>query len=207
MLEAHDLAGHRGTTALFRNLSFRVAAGSALIVQGPNGTGKTTLLRIVAGLTAPSAGQMRWKGAPLAAFAPELRRDVLFAGHTVALKDELTAEENVRSLVALAGGEASADEVSSALDEVSLARQRSLPARVLSAGQRRRVGLARLRLLRRTLWVLDEPLTALDASGGELLAGFVRTHLDRGGVVVAATHQPLGVDEHRAQSLTLGEIR
>lgn len=205
MLEVQDLAGHRGTTALFSSLSFRVAAGSALIVNGRNGTGKTTLLRIVAGLSAPSAGEVRWRGAGLSAFAPALRRDVLFAGHTAALKDELTAEENVASLVALAGGDASQSAVRMALDEVSLGGQRSLPAKVLSAGQRRRVGLARLRLLRRALWVLDEPLTALDAGGADLLSTFVQRHLDDGGVVVAATHQPLGVADHRAQTLMLGE--
>jgi len=204
MLEAQDLAGHRGTTALFSGLSFRVGAGSALVVSGPNGSGKTTLLRMLAGLTAPAAGEIRWHGESMQPFAPSLRHAVLFAGHSIALKDELTAEENVASLVALAGSEASADAVRAALDEMSLQRQRTLPARVLSAGQRRRIGLARLRLIRRPLWVLDEPLTALDAAGGALLASFVQAHLDEGGVVVAATHQPLGLPAERVQMLTLG---
>lgn len=205
MLEAHDLAGHRGTTALFSGLSFRIGAGSALLVSGRNGTGKTTLLRMLAGLTAPSAGEIRWNGAPVQLFAASLRRAVVFAGHAIAVKDELTAEENVASLVALAGSEASADAIRTALDEVSLGRQRALPARVLSAGQRRRIGLARLRLVRRPLWVLDEPLTALDAAGSELLASFLQAHLDEGGVAVAATHQPLGLAARCAQTLTLGD--
>ena len=205
MLEAHDLAGHRGTTALFSGLSFRVGAGNALLVNGRNGTGKTTLLRMLAGLTASAAGEIRWQGAAVQPFSPTLRRAVLFAGHAIALKDELTAEENVASLVALAGSKASAEAVRAALDEVSLGPQRALPARVLSAGQRRRIGLARLRLVRRPLWVLDEPLTALDTAGSELLASFVQAHLNEGGLAVAATHQPLGLVAQRAQTLTLGD--
>jgi heme exporter protein A len=205
MLEANGLAGHRGTTALFSDLSFRIGAGSALLVGGRNGTGKTTLLRMLAGLTAPAAGEIRWNGESVRPFAASLRSAALFAGHAIALKDELTAEENVASLVALAGGDASSDAIRTVLDEVSLGRQRALPARVLSAGQRRRIGLARLRLVRRPLWVLDEPLTALDAAGSELLASFVQAHLDEGGVAVAATHQPLGLAANRTQALTLGD--
>ena len=205
MLEAHDLAGHRGTTALFTGVSFRVGAGSALLVSGRNGSGKTTLLRILAGLAAAAAGGIRWRGEPVHPFASSLRRDVVFCGHSIALKDELTAEENVTSLLTLTGSVASPDAVRAALDEVSLGRQRGLPARVLSAGQRRRIGLARLRLVRRPLWVLDEPLTALDAAGGELLASLVASHLDEGGVAVAATHQSLGVAAHRVVALALGD--
>ncbi len=160
---------------------------------------------MLAGLTAPAAGEIRWNGEPVQPFAATLRAAVLFAGHAIALKDELTAEENVASLVALAGSEASPDAIRTALDEVSLGRQRALPARVLSAGQRRRIGLARLRLVHRPLWVLDEPLTALDATGGDLLASFVQAHLDEGGIAVAATHQPLGLTARPTQTLTLGE--
>lgn len=207
MLEAHDLAGHRGLTPLFSGLSFRVREGQALLVGGRNGSGKTTLLRMLAGLTAPAAGAIRWKGEAVRPFARALRGAALFAGHSIALKDELTAEENVASLVTLAGGEASAAAIRAALDEVALADQRALPARVLSAGQRRRVGLARLRLIRRPLWLLDEPLTALDAAGGALLASFVRAHLDQGGAVVAATHQPLEIGAGRSETLTLDKSR
>ncbi len=175
------------------------------MVTGRNGTGKTTLLRMLAGLTAPTSGEIRWHGEPVHPFALSLRRAVLFAGHSIALKDELTAEENVASLVALAGSEASPDAVRTALDEVALGRQRALPARVLSAGQRRRIGLARLRLLRRPLWILDEPFTALDAAGSQLLASFLNAHLDHGGIAVAATHQPLGLAAQRVQTMTLGD--
>lgn len=204
MLEAQNLAAQRGFARLFTGLSFRVDAGEALQVTGANGTGKTTLLRMLAGLSAPSAGEIRWNGRPAAPFDPVLRAALAFAGHLPALKDELTAEENLASLVALEGEPVTADVLREALDNVALSRQRTLPARVLSQGQRRRVGLARLTLLPRPLWILDEPVTALDAAGTELLARIVAGHLVNGGIAVAATHAPLGLPAARVRPLALG---
>jgi heme exporter protein A len=204
MLEAHELAAQRGFAKLFSGLSFRVDAGEALVVTGANGTGKTTLLRMLAGLSAPSAGEIRWRGRRAAPFDPDLRASLAFAGHLPALKDELTAEENLASLVALEGDDASDEAIGAALDDVALTRQRRLPARVLSQGQRRRIGLARLALLPRPLWILDEPVTALDAAGAELLARLVAGHLAKGGLTVAATHAPLGLPATRVRPLALG---
>ena len=203
MLEAHNLAARRGTSRLFSAVSFRVEAGNALIVTGPNGSGKTTLLRIVAGCTAAEAGEVRWNGTAVAPFDPCLRSVVAFAGHEPALKDELTAEENLESLVALSGEDTPRAEIRNALDAVTLGRQRNLPARVLSQGQRRRIGLARLSLSRRPLWILDEPVTALDTAGTALLAQLIGTHLEQGGVAVAATHTTLGLPDARVHSLAL----
>ena len=203
MLEAHNLAARRGNTRLFAGLSFRVEPGQVLVVTGANGSGKTTLLRILAGLSAAASGEIRWNGEVQAPFDPALRAAAAFAGHQTALKDELTAEENLASLVALTGEQVSREAIDSALGAVALTRQRALPARVLSQGQRRRIGLARLRLSRRPLWILDEPVTALDAAGTELLAGLVTGHLDRGGMAVAATHATLGFPEARVRPLSL----
>jgi heme exporter protein A len=204
MLEAHALAARRGFATLFIGLSFRVDAGHALVVTGANGTGKTTLLRMLAGLSAPSEGEVRWNGVALPPFAQALRAVIAFAGHLPALKDELTAEENLASLMHLAGEKPTADALSAALDAVALGRQRRLPARVLSQGQRRRINLARLSLLKRPLWILDEPVTALDSAGIAFLADMVKRHLESGGLAVAATHAPLGLPDARVRSLALG---
>lgn len=203
MLEAQKLAARRGLARLFAGLTFRVDAGEALVVTGANGTGKTTLLRMLAGLSAPAEGEIRWNGRPTAPFDPALRSALAFAGHLPSLKDELTAEENLASLVALAGEKVPAEAIRGALDDVALSRQRALPARVLSQGQRRRIGLARLALLPRPLWILDEPVTALDAAGTELLARLVAGHLAKGGLAVAATHAPLGLPAARVRPLAL----
>lgn len=201
MLEAIDLCARRGFSRLFAGLAFRVEPGQALLVTGANGTGKTTLLRILAGLSQPTEGQVHWQGAPITRL--EARRDIAFAGHLPALKDELTAEENLASLVELAGEKPDPKSLRAALAAVALEAQRVLPARVLSQGQRRRINLARLTLVRRALWLLDEPVTALDTAGVALMAGLVTHHLEQGGSVVAATHQALVLPPERMRSLAL----
>jgi len=203
MLEAHDLAARRGTARLFAGLGLRVGAGTALVVTGANGRGKTTLLRMLAGFTLPDAGEIRLDGAAVAPFSPTLRSAVTFAGHALALKDEFTARENLASLVELAGAPATDAELDAALERVALASRRSLPARVLSQGQRRRIGLARLALSRRRVWILDEPVTALDTAGAALLADLVARHLDRGGLAVAATQLTTSGGVMRTRSLSL----
>ena len=204
MLEAQKLAARRGYADLFNGITFRVAPGEALVVTGANGTGKTTLLRMLAGLSKPASGEIRWNGEPVAPFDPAFRGAVSYAGHLPALKDDLTAEENLASLLALDGETVGSEALRDALGDVALARQRALPARVLSQGQRRRIGLARLGMLARPLWVLDEPATALDGAGTEHLARILTRHLANRGFVVAATHAPLGLDAARVRPLVLG---
>jgi len=199
MLEAIDITARRGTALLFTGLRLRVDAGRALLVTGRNGSGKTTLLRVLAGLTQPENGTVTLNGQA----AASMRAHIAFAGHAGALKDELTVEENLRALAELAGETVTRDALRGALSTVDLWAQRELPARALSAGQRRRVTLARLALLPRALWLLDEPATALDTTGLRVLADLVAHRLRAGGIVVAATHQPLEWPTDRADSLAL----
>jgi len=203
VLEARQLAARRGFAALFVDVDFSLQGGEALVVTGPNGSGKTTLLRIAAGLTAPASGEVRWRGEATRPFDPRLRDVVAFNGHWPALKDELTAEENLDAWTALTDQRATADAIIAALDDVALSRQRRLPVRVLSQGQRRRIGLARLALVKRALWILDEPLTALDNEAVDMLGELLDAHLSGGGVCVAASHQPLPIAALRTQTLAL----
>jgi heme exporter protein A len=203
MLEAHDLAARRGDAELFSGVSLALGPGAALFVRGPNGSGKTTLLRILAGITQAAQGRVLWRGEPVGPFHPALRACAVFIGHAPALKDELTAEENLASLTTLQGVHAEPGALLEALNAWSLSRQRALPARVLSQGQRRRVSLARLRLLSRPLWLLDEPATALDEAGRVTLQDTLAVHLAAGGIAVIATHQDLPVAAGAHQSLLL----
>jgi heme exporter protein A len=203
MLNAQSLAAQRGGVTLFANVTFSLDCGQALLVTGANGSGKTTLLRMVAGLTQPHFGQLSWHGAPVTPFAHASRAATLYIGHGAALKDEFTAEENLQSIAALHGVRATLENIRDALGEWSLDRDAGLPARVLSQGQRRRVSLARMSLARRRLWVLDEPATALDASGVATLEKRINAHLAHQGVAVIATHQPLALETGVVRSLEL----
>lgn len=203
MLEARSLAARRGFATLFQGLDLSLAAGEALVVAGPNGSGKTTLLRMLAGLAAPAEGEIRWKGAPVRPFDARLRDAVAFNGHLPALKDELTAFENLAAWATLENEGADSEVIDRALDRVALGRRSRVAARALSQGQRRRIGLARLALSRRRVWILDEPLTALDSDGVALLETLLAEQLDGGGLVVAASHQPLPVPAARQRPLEL----
>jgi heme exporter protein A len=205
LFEARALAARRGHATLFAGIAFSLRGGEALVVQGPNGSGKTTLLRIVAGVTMPSAGEIRWRGRPMRAFDEHLRQAVAFQGHAPALKDELTAFENLDAWTSLHGARVSRAAIDDALDAVALSRRQRLPVRVLSQGQRRRVGLARLALDDRPIWILDEPLTALDTQATDVLGRLLARHLASNGICIAASHQPLPIEPARTRHLSLGE--
>jgi heme exporter protein A len=203
-LEVRQLGAARGSAVLFREVGFRLDAGDVMTVQGPNGAGKTTLLRILAGLTSMVDGAVAWCGERMAPLDARLRSAVAFVGHAPAVKDELSAEENLMALLSLSGEAVDAAHVDAALAAAGLHARRSLPARWLSQGQRRRIGLARLAATRRPLWILDEPGTALDQQGSDWLAELIAGHASRGGIVVAATHHALVVPTRRIATLTLG---
>jgi len=195
--EARGLAASRGPATLFRDVSFALGGGEWLAVRGPNGSGKTTLLRCLAGLTRPDRGEVAWEGTALRSGDPLLHASVLYMGHLPGIKDDLSAEENLHSALGLRGVAAGDSAVAEALASVGLALRRRLPARRLSAGQRRRIGLARLMLDPAPLWLLDEPLTALDDEGQALFGRLLERHLARGGVAVLATHHDLAPAQGR----------
>ena len=184
-LTAKNLAAARGGRAVFAGVSFALQNGDVLAVRGPNGSGKSTLLRLVAGLLRPAAGEIVFD--PPAGDGPA--RTPHYAGHLDALKSSLSVRENLVFWARLwrTGEEA----VDGAIAAVGLARLASLPVAVLSAGQRRRAALARLRLAPRALWLLDEPTASLDAAGEALLGEFISAHARRGGAAIIATHAEL----------------
>jgi len=191
MLEASNLECVRGEKSLFRGLSFRLESATCLMVQGTNGSGKTSLLRMLCGLSQPAHGEIRWNGEPIGKLAEDYRGELLYCGHAGAVKDDLTALENARLSATLAGEPVDEQAARAALRQLGLKGREDLPARVLSAGQKRRVALTRLLLETRKLWVLDEPLTALDKAAVANLGGVIDAHLAGGGIAVLTSHQEL----------------
>lgn len=198
MLTARGLACIRGERPLFSGIGLDLAPGEWLHVRGENGAGKTSLLRILCGLSAPADGEIRWNGGP----ADEgFRRELLYLGHHGAVKEELTPLENLRLSAALDGRELSDREALSALGRFGLRGREELPVRVLSQGQKRRVLLARLVTRKARLWILDEPFTALDVKAVDMLSGLVAEHLAGGGMAILTSHQPLPIENGRALQL------
>lgn len=204
MLEALDLECVRGDRRLFKGLSFRIDAGECLLVQGANGAGKTSLLRMLCGLMAPASGEIRWQGQPMKRVADDYRSELLYCGHHNAVKEELTAEENVMTSASLAGRPVTLEAARGALGQVGLKGREELPVRVLSQGQKRRVSLSRLLLDGTRLWILDEPLTALDVNAVKWLAGVIDRHLARGGLAVLTSHQEVPLASTAVRCLRLG---
>ena len=189
MLKVSRLACSRGERQLFADVSFSLAAGEWLHVQGENGAGKTSLLRLLVGLSPADAGEIYWRG--VAASEADFHRDLLYLGHHAAVKDDLTPLENLCLSAALDGIHLHEEAALAALVRLGLRGREALPVRVLSAGQKRRVLLARLLTRPAVLWVLDEAFNALDSGAVQLLGSLVGEHLARGGLAVLTSHQPL----------------
>lgn len=205
MLEVRDLACERGDLRLFSGLEFSLAGGELLRVRGPNGSGKTSLLRLVAGLSRPAAGSIRWCGEDIAAMREAYTRELLFVGHANALKDELSAEENLALALELGGRRASPQARAEALERMGLAACASLPARYLSQGQKRRAALARLGAAAdMALWILDEPFAALDARAQQAVIELIDAQLARGGAVILTTHQDVTIAARARPEIALG---
>jgi heme exporter protein A len=198
-LFADNLACTRGGRTVFSGLSFVVGGGEALVVTGRNGAGKSSLLRLIAGLVHRSAGRLELSGGDAEATLPE---QVHYLGHEDALKPSLSVGENLRFWAEFLGGDRAA--VQPALDAVGLAPLEGLPAAYLSAGQRRRLSIARLVAVKRPIWLLDEPTSALDTQSQGRLAFMMEGHLSGGGIIVAAAHGPIGLDAPREMRLGVG---
>jgi len=198
MLSGDAVSCFRGERKVFSNLGFSVSAGEALAVVGPNGSGKSSLLRQIAGLVAISSGTIRLShGDDNLTLAEQAH----LLGHRDAIKPSLTVLENVAFWFGFLGGDTDKTDAAGALDAVGLGPLSHLPTAFLSAGQRRRLAIARLVAVKRPVWLLDEPTTALDSAGQSTIAALMSEHLRNGGVIVAATHQPLGI---AARELRLG---
>jgi heme exporter protein A len=191
MLNVSNLACSRGERRLFANVGFTLGGGEWLHVQGENGAGKTSLMRLLVGLSPADAGEIRWRNEPTP--STEFRRDMIYLGHHAAVKEDLTPLENLRLAAALDGIELDEGVLMAALVRLGLRGREELPVRVLSAGQKRRVLLARLLTRPAVLWVLDEAFNALDVSAVKLLGELIAEHLSAGGMAVLTSHQPLPV--------------
>lgn len=203
MLSAQGLVCVRGDRVLFQNVGFALDAGALLYVLGENGSGKSSLLRLICGLLMPEAGSVCWHGEKIKQVSESYQSNLLYIGHLNGLKDDLTAIENLQISAHLAGCDADTPSTLAALQAMGIQRCAHLPVRVLSQGQKRRVALARLWLTKSVLWILDEPFAALDALSVALLTSRLSEHLVKGGIAIITTHQDVEINALSTQTLRL----
>jgi heme exporter protein A len=200
-LEARAISCVRGERELFSGLHLQVFAGQCLHIRGENGVGKTSLLRLLTGLASPDSGEVLWNGHPIKKEASEYHSKLLFLGHRDALKEDLSAIENLRMYTAIDGIALSEQDAFSALWRFGLKGREDLPVNYLSAGQKKRVLMARMVTRRAQVWILDEPFNALDSHAAQELQGLIAEHLEGNGLVLLTSHQPLAIPGLRVLDL------
>lgn len=203
MLQGINIACVRGDRELFKDVHFSLESGSLLQVRGVNGSGKTSLLRMLCGLSIPAAGEIRWNGVCIRTENEAYFAETTYIGHLGGVKDDLTVTENLQISSALSGFEISIDEAHKALKRIGLSGREYLPVKVLSQGQRRRVALARLLVCKTKLWILDEPFVALDVAAVQMLREVLEQHLQNKGMVVMTTHQEIDIQSSSVTQLQL----
>ncbi|WP_301098582.1 cytochrome c biogenesis heme-transporting ATPase CcmA [Otariodibacter sp.] len=204
-LVINNIACERGDNRLFEHCNAQISEGELWQIEGHNGIGKTSLLRIIAGLSPAAEGQVLWNNTPIFKQRSEYNADLFYLGHQVGVKPELTAWENLRFYQKIQGLEQSDDLLWNALDKVSLIGREELPCSSLSAGQQRRVALAKLWLTHARLWILDEPFTAIDKKGVQELIIQIEKHCDNQGIVIFTSHQSMTSD--RVNKLSLDQFK
>ncbi len=206
VLSAIDLTSWRGETCVLNEVSLSLSAGQILQVVGPNGSGKTTLLRTLAGLALPDDGQVMWQGNNIEHDRSTFQSQLLYLGHKPGVSGALTPRENLLAFLHVRQASPDLTQLDDALDALALGERKELPCRWLSAGQQRRVALARLVLEPVNLWILDEPLNALDVDGIAWVVDRIEEHAERGGMVLFTTHQPMPLVRRQAQQVLLSEV-
>ena len=198
-----DLCCDREQQRLFAHLSFEITAGSLLLIEGPNGVGKSTLLQLLAGLITPSSGEIHWQNIAIQQQRESYAREIHYIGHTNGIKLGLTVLENLQLASHLALASIASERLSETLSRLQLENQRTKLAKQLSAGQKRRLALARLLLFRKPLWILDEPLTSLDAATQAMVMQLLEAHVNDGGICVMSSHQSIPFKEIEIKTLRL----
>ena len=206
MLEVSQLTITKGEYTLFDALSFAISPGELVQIEGRNGTGKTTLLRLLIGLGQYDKGLIQWKGTTIRSNREEFHQDLLYIGHQTGIKPELTAFENLAFFCSMQRTtKLGNQEIYDALLKVGLVGKEDIPVSKLSAGQQRRAALARLWLSEQILWILDEPLTAIDKQGMQILESLFIQHTSKGGIVVLTTHQDMFKNHPKLKKIRLGD--
>jgi len=203
-LEVSGLECIRQDIILFQDINFKLHSGDLLQIDGMNGSGKSSLLRLLAGLMQPNAGEIIWQGKEISRCRYEYQQEINYIGHLNGVKDALTALENLQVMVALAASKTELP-LSNALDQIELTGMESVPLSRMSAGQKRRVALVRLFVTKAAIWLLDEPFTSLDASGKVVIERLIVEHCAGGGIIIFSTHQPMEIEDCSIMHIHLGK--